>query len=158
MFSANSFSPASFSIQSFKMVQQDQARSGYWRLFFTEMQEKSLEDDRRKREQEQRQEAPQGTVEVTETEPVAKPKPKPRTAKPVRRVERVIETLPIHPRPVYNSPQPAIDFVTPFLRIVSNEFYLWQQSSEPIVAAMLQRKAANDEDEEDSIHLLLMAA
>ena len=156
MFSANSFSPASFSIQSFKMAQQDQARSGYWRLFFTEMQEKSLEDDRRKREQEQRKEAPQGTVEVAEAESVAKPKPKPkrRAAEPISRDEP-LGAVPF--KRVYAQQPDPFEFVTPLLRIISTEFHSWSLSVQPLVA-LLERQAANDEDEEDTIHLLLLAA
>lgn len=157
MFSANSFSPASFSIQSFKMAQQDQARSGYWRLFFTEMQEKSLEDDRRKREQEQRKEAPQREVEVAETKPVAKPKPKPkrRAAESISRDELVAKPM---LRSVFAQQPDPFEFVTPFLRIISQEFYLWNVSTKPLLA-MLERKAANDDDdEEEAINLLLLAA
>ena len=158
MFSANSFSPASFSIQSFKMAQQDQARSGYWRLFYTEMQEKSLEEDRRKREQEQRKEAPQGTVEVTPAKPIAKPKPKPKPrVKPVPRDEHLDEPVPHVVRPIYVAQPDPFEFVTPLLRIISIEFHSWNLSSKPLVA-LLEKQAANDEDEEEAIHLLLMAA
>ena len=158
MFQPNSFG-VSFSVASFNMAQQDQARSGYWRLFYYNMQEQSLAKDK-EREQKQREEAAQGTVEVEKTEPVAKPEPKPkrRVGKPVSRVESVTEIQPIHPRPVYNNPQPTVDLITPLLRVISNQLYEDYLSSEPLVIAMLKRKADNDEDEEDSIHLLMIAA
>ena len=42
MFSHKSFSPVSFSITSFKMAQEESVRSGYWRLYFYQMQEEAL--------------------------------------------------------------------------------------------------------------------
>ena len=41
MFSSSSFAKASFSVNAFKMAQEtDTARSGYWRLFYYNLQEK----------------------------------------------------------------------------------------------------------------------
>ena len=136
-------------------------RSGYWRLFYTQLQELSNEEDRKKREQKQRQEAPEGTIERTQTEPVA-------VTAPARKARRAVgkpgsalvvkEESRVHPRPIYNIAKPQYDSITPFLSVISNEFHQWQMSSEPLIAMMHAKKAANDEDEEDSIHLLLMAA
>ncbi len=57
MFSLNSFKPVSFSLQSFKMAEEaNSGRSGYWKLFFYNMQEEAL----RKHEQKQGKGTPQG--------------------------------------------------------------------------------------------------
>ena len=136
-------------------------RSGYWRLFYTQLQELSNEEDRKKREQKQGQETPEGTGKGTQTEPVAVTAPTRKARRVVRKPDPetfVKEESRIHPRPIYNNVTPVYDSITPFLSVISNEFHQWQMSSEPLIAMMYAKKAANDEDEEDSIHLLLMAA
>lgn len=45
MFSHKSFSQVSFSVTSFKLAQEASARSGYWRLFYYNLQEKALKSE-----------------------------------------------------------------------------------------------------------------
>lgn len=129
-------------------------RSGYWRLFYYQLQEAELEKEKQKREQEQGQKAPEGKSEAASqaTPAVPKPKAKPRVAKP-----KPVEVLPkVHPRPLYNKvPEPVS--IEPWLHVVSNQFRAEYLSILPLQKIVLLQKAANDEEEE-VLTLLLMAA
>jgi hypothetical protein len=126
-------------------------RSGYWRLFYYQLQEEEL----KKHEQKQGQEAPEGKSELAEEVAAIvpkKPRTKPRVAKPV-----IVEEGPkVHPRPLYQK-QPEPFDVAPWLATLNAEFRAWNLSAQTLHGMLQQRKAAND-DEEEIIHLLLLAA
>lgn len=143
MFQARSFTPASFSIQSFKMAEASSARSGYWRLFYYNLQAESL----KKNEQKQREEAPEGTSqspsEVART-----------VSKKSRRKPAVVEEWvpPALPKPIYRlfeKPAPALD-ISPILReLVAYQSFL----------ATLQIRLTDfelEKEEEDDVEFLLL--
>lgn len=122
-------------------------RSGYWRLFYYQLQEEEL----KKHEQEQGQKAEEGKSESPRkvTAVVSQP------AKPKASVviaER--EPLKVHPKPIYQRPPEPVT-IAPRLRVLSTEFQAWNTSSRAL-EKLIRDKAANDEDE--AIILLLMAA
>lgn len=163
-FGANYLKPQYFNANYLHGAQSEESpgRSGYWRLFYTQLQEQSLKEDEERREQKQRQEAPPREIEAAEiepaTKPIAKPAPKRRT------VTRIIEREPVIvvERPIYRelSRVDRIDEITPLLNIVSNDFRKWMFSVESLRIILLQRQAANDDnaEEEENINLLLLAA
>lgn len=142
--------PQYLSAVGFKDMSTQDGRSGYWRLFYYQLQEAELEKEKQKREQEQGQKAPEGKSEAASQTAPAVPK-KPR-AKP-----KPVEVLPkIHPRPLYNKvPEPVS--VEPWLHVVSSQFRAEYLSLVPMQKVMLLQKAANDEEEE-LLTLLLLAA
>jgi hypothetical protein len=125
-------------------------RSGYWRLFYYQLQEEEL----KKHEQKQGQKTPEGKSEVaseTTTAVPKKPRAKPRVAKPV------VDELPkVHPRPIYQAPPKQFD-VAPWLETLNTEFRAWNLSAQTLHGLLQQKKAANDEEEE-IITMLLLAA
>jgi len=180
MFSSNSFSQASFSTNAFKQSQvapgdckfwadgfwstgfwsngfwcdgnkKVDARSGYWRAFFYNLQEEEL----KKYEQKQGKETAKGTGQGSETKPV---EPKLRVVKkPRREVDVEIWVPPVLPKPIYvKPPRVEIPLVTPFLNIISAEFRSWLNPYSQKLAEWEAIEAAND-DEHD-IELLLLAA
>ena len=153
MFNLNSFKPASFSIQSFKMAEEaDSGRSGYWKLFFYNMQEEEL----KKHEQKQREEAPQS----------ASQRPKKSRSKPAVKAtpsveQRIVPEPPSRPvKRVVVADPPELPSITPYLAVISAELRLMYQTSQPLLVRLIDQeriKAANDEDEEDVVLLLLAA-
>jgi len=150
MFQAKSFTPASFSIQSFKMAEQAQARSGYWRLFYYKMQEESL----RKNEQEQREKAEKRTGQSSqESAPIVS------TAKKRRRPEPDVEIWepPALPKPLYRKIIPVkINPITPFLSIITQEFRQLYLTLPFLQQKLMERQEELDDDEDTE--LLLLAA
>ena len=154
LFSANYFKPQYFNAAylhgATAMPAQD-GRSGYWRLFYYEMQEEALREKRD--DQVPANAATQDTLVKREDIPVA--------AKSVRkkRVEKEEKLREPVLKPVYR--QPAVvaekDTLTPFLNTLSDEFRAWNFSTNALWVKMLSEKAANDEEDE-AITLLLLAA
>lgn len=155
LFGANYFKPQYFNanyLHGATAVPAQDGRSGYWRLFFYQMQEEALKpkevaDDK----------VPQVAdkeAEVLEDKRVDVP-----AKKVVRRKEREPEVPTVRERPILRKAESVEELpnVTPFLNIISSEFRMWLNTSEPMRVAMLQRKADNDEEEE-IINLLLLAA
>ena len=128
-------------------------RSGYWRLFYTQLQEDSLKkDEERKRdEQAKKGETQEGTRETAKAKPVRSIKPK-----PIK-----VEAPPVKRRPMY-TPLKAVANDVPFelLRDTALEINAWITQfgvSKTLFDASV--KAANDEvDDEDETLLLLLAA
>lgn len=125
-------------------------RSGYWRMFYYQLQEEEL----KRHEQKQGQEATEGKSEVPQAKPVAAAKPK--RAPPERRAAPVVELPKVHPRPIYQK-QPEPFDVAPWLATINAEFRAWNLSAQTLHGLLQQRKAANDEEEE-VLTLLLLAA
>lgn len=179
MFSTNSFSKNSFSMNAFKQSQavpgdckfwadgfwsdgfwlngfwcegrpKLDAKSGYWRLFYYNLQEEALKKD----EQVKGKAAEKGEGESEKAKPVAAKKPKP---KPKPRPIEVLEPIPHLPKPIYRKAEavPSSEFgdLLAQLRI---EFSTWQFALPILSAQLLSRQAANDE--EDDIEMLLLAA
>ena len=153
-FGTNYLKPQYFDANYLHGAQQETntGRSGYWRLFYTQLQEESLKKDAELKKSEEK------VVEVVAPEVIAPIKAKPKKKSVPK---KVVEEVVVHERPLlpekYNI---EIPLITPFLSIISMEFRSWLITSEPIRIALLQREAANDHDaeEEENIHLLLMAA
>ena len=150
MFQAKSFTPASFSIQSFKMAEQAQARSGYWRLFYYKMQEESL----KKNEQEQREKEEKRTGQSSqESAPIIS------TAKKRRRHEPDVEIWepPALPKPLYRKIiQVELNPITPFLSIITQEFRQLYLTLPFLQQKLMERQEELDDDED--AELLLLAA
>ena len=150
MFQAKSFTPASFSIQSFKMAEQASARSGYWRLFYYKMQEESL----KKNEQEQREKEEKRTGQSSqESAPTVS------TAKKRRRPEPDVEIWepPALPKPLYRKIiQVELNPITPFLSIITQEFRQLYLTLPFLQQKLMERQEELDDDED--AELLLLAA
>ena len=154
LFGANYFKPQYFNVNYLHgatAVPAQDGRSGYWRLFFYQMQEEALKPKEVKNDT-----VPESAVQeakVLEDKRVNVP-----AKKVVRRERAAPETPPVRERPVLRKIEPIeTPSITPFLTIISTEFKSWMETSEPLRVAMLQRKADNDEEEE-LINLLLLAA
>lgn len=157
MFSRNSFSSLSFSLNSFKMAQADEsARSGHWRLFFYNMQAEALEG-----EQKQREEAPQGKSSRAQKESADKPLKRTKQKQvradeqpePERKESPAVTELPIYRRKEIELPD-----ITPFLNVISNEFRAMLVSSDSIIRMLLQKQEEEEDEEEVELLLLLSAA
>jgi len=147
VFHRPSFSPVSFSRVSFNGASQpvvQDGRSGYWRLFFTQLQEQS--------------EQPKKSVEVTSTDT------KPVTVKPVKRTRvqshtEVIdvepESPPFRPLPMYQRKDLAHDFTPSILNVENDLTRMYVQFIKISIESKLQLDAANDEDD---VELLLLVA
>jgi hypothetical protein len=156
LFGANYFKPQYFNavyLHGATAVPAQDGRSGYWRLFYYNLQEESL------REKRDDQVSAEPTIKDTlvrrEDLPAvvvpkrAAPKPSPKPERP-----------PVRERPILRvvaTEEDRVADVTPALAVLSMEFRGWLMTSEPLRVAMLQRKAANDEENE-LIELLLLAA
>ena len=155
LFGSNYFKPQYFNaayLHGATAVPAQDGRSGYWRLFYYEMQEEALREKRD--DQVPANAAAQDTLVKREDIPVA--------AKPVRKKRKPAPAEPAIPkvkerpllRRIEQQEQPDI---TPLLRVISNDFRAMVLSLEPLRVKMLEQKAANDEEGE-LIHLLLLAA
>lgn len=153
MFHHSSFQPLSFSIQSFKMAGQthtQDARSGYWRLFYYQMQEEAL-----KTGEAEKAKPAEATPEV-----VAEEKPIETKAKPKAKVEKLAfeptpapSKPPMRLKPVYRAPE-HYD-VRPALNVASTEHFQQLSAFLGLKYESLLRQAQNDEDD---ILILLLAA
>jgi len=127
------------------------ARSGYWRLFYYNLQEEELKKD----EQKQREKAQERTRQGSQTKPLGRKsvQQKPRT------VESEVEvwTPPYLPKPVFNVyKRSELPDITQYLNVIRDEFRGWITVSTPLWEAMLAKEAANDE--EHDLELLLLSA
>lgn len=155
LFGANYFKPQYFNaayLHGATAVPAQDGKSGYWKLFFYQMQEEALKPKETKDDK-----VPEVAVqeaEVLEDKRVDVP-----AKKVVRRKAPEPETPTVRERPILRKVEPVEELpnVTPFLSVISSEFRMWLNTSEPLRIAMLQKKAANDEEEE-IINLLLLAA
>lgn len=130
------------------------AKSGYWRLFYYNMQEEALKaDEQKQRETTEKRESERKTEEPVQSAPAKVTAPVVRRSVQAKPVEEKPTT---RERPIYAT-APELPLVTPLLNIISMEFRMMLQTSQPLYFAMLERKAANDEDEED-VELLLLVA
>lgn len=155
LFGANYFKPQYFNanyLHGATAVPGQDGRSGYWKLFFYQMQEEALKPKEAKDDK-----VPEVAVqeaEVLENKRVDVP-----VKKVVRRKAPEPEAPTVRERPILRKVEivEEVPSITPFLNIISSEFRMWLNTSEPMRVAMLQRKAENDEEEE-IINLLLLAA
>lgn len=154
LFGANYFKPQYFNanyLHGATAVPAQDGRSGYWRLFYYQMQEEALKPKEVKNDEVP--EVANQEAKVLEDKRVDVP-----VKKVVRRKERKPEQPTVRERPILRKINAVeLPSVTPFLNIISTEFKQWFQTSEPLRIAMLQQKAANDEEDE-IIELLLLAA
>ena len=146
MFSLNSLKPVSFSLQSFKMAEEaNSGRSGYWKLFFYNMQEEALKSH----EQEQGKGTPQGASSRAPQKTVAKPK-RPR----VRRVTpEAVEDFEPLPKPIYRQ---QAHFVPPEITCLVQQNWVKLLGVDLSVGFYIpSESSANDEDEEELLLLLV---
>ena len=146
MFSLNSLKPVSFSLQSFKMAEEaNSGRSGYWKLFFYNMQEEAL----KKHEQKQGESEAQSPSSRAPQKPVAKPK-RPR----VRRVTpEAVEDFEPLPKPIYRQ---QAHFVPPEITcLVQQNWVKLLGLNIPLEFYFPTEQAANDEDDEEFLLLLV---
>lgn len=144
MFHHNSFNPVSFSIQSFKMAQEDQGRSGYWRLFFYKMQEEALKKDQVKEE-------------VLETEKLEKLAPQSLPARKPR-ITPVTPEVPLKPlleplRPF--KPLDAKSYLSDMWRITTELRAMVTQFESSVVKYVPRHENLQDEEELGLILLLV---
>ena len=144
MFLHNSFARASFSVQSFKMAQQDQtARSGYWRLFYTEMQEKALAQ--RDAKKSGVAEKPVAQVRFIEEAPTRKSSTK---RKPVVEYDIAPKTLkPLYRTPVSEAPKSYYQLICQ----IRQEFKILSATTPKVVSVV-------EDDDEQECEILLLAA
>ena len=154
LFGSNYFKPQYFNaayLHGATAVPAQDGRSGYWRLFYYEMQEEALREKRD--DQVPANAVAQDTLIKREDISVA--------AKPVRKKRVEKEEKPREPilKPLYRQSAVAAekDTLTPFLNTLSDEFRAWNFSTNALWVKMLSEKAANDEEDE-TITLLLLAA
>ena len=147
MFSLNSFKPVSFSLQSFKMAEEaNSGRSGYWKLFFYNMQEEAL----RKDEQKQGKSATQSAGSRAPQKPVAKPK---RTRS--RIVEEVVEAEEFEPLPKPMYRNKTDEFPSEITCLVQQNWVKLLGLNIPLEFYFPTDQAANDEDDEEFLLLLV---
>lgn len=147
MFSLNSFKPVSFSLQSFKMAEEaSSGRSGYWKLFFYNMQEEAL----KKHEQKQGESEAQSASSRASQEPVAKPKRA--RIHTIEEVEPSEEFEPL-PKPIYRQ---QTDFVPNEITcLVQQNWVKLLGLNIPLEFYFPTEQAANDEDDEEFLLLLV---
>lgn len=150
MFHRPSFSPVSFSLASFHGVsskpEQQEGRSGYWRLFFHQLQEQALGEKKAEKPAkvikfEPVKELPDGSAVVGAQSAKPKPKPKPKQAP--------AEPYLFKPAPL--KPEVGEPYVVQIMRLsmeISRLFTSWQI---PLIITQAQ-------DVEDEELLLLLAA
>ena len=147
MFSLNSLKPVSFSLQSFKMAEEaNSGRSGYWKLFFYNMQEEAL----KKHEQKQGKGTPQGPSSRAPQKPVAKPK-RPRS----RIVEEVVEAEEFEPLPKPMYRNKTDEFPSEITCLVQQNWVKLLGLNIPLEFYFPTEQAANDEDDEEFLLLLV---
>ena len=146
MFSLNSLKPVSFSLQSFKMAEEaNSGRSGYWKLFFYNMQEEAL----RKDEQKQGKSATQSAGSRAPQKPVAKPK----RSRAHRVTPEAVEDFEPLPKPIYRQ---QAHFVPPEITcLVQQNWVKLLGLNVPLEFYYPPEPAANDDDEEEFLLLLV---
>ena len=125
------------------MAQQDQtARSGYWRLFYTEMQEKALAQ--RDAKKSGVAEKPVAQVRFIEEAPTRKSSTK---RKLVVEYDIAPKTLkPLYRTPVSEAPKSYYQLICQ----IRQEFKIWSATTPELAVAV--------EDDEDECEILLLAA
>lgn len=146
MFSLNSLKPVSFSLQSFKMAEEaNSGRSGYWKLFFYNMQEEAL----KKHEQKQGESEAQSTGSRAPQKPVAKPK----RSRAHRVTPEAVEDFEPLPKPIYRQ---QAHFVPPEITcLVQQNWVKLLGLNVPLEFYYPPEPAANDDDEEEFLLLLV---
>lgn len=153
MFNRSSFSPVSFSTISFNGARlADEGRSGYWRLFFTNLQEEAL----KKRDEKTTEPARQRPV-VQATQPKDKKQPKPALPKRRKKVE-VEKPLPIIPfRKLPTKLEPTAFDELAKLPAIAFDLYI-QQLTGVIINLDEERAARRRSKRKKLAAFLLMAA
>lgn len=162
MFQAKSFQPLSFSLQSFKMAEEaNSGRSGYWKLFFYNIQEEAL----RKHEQKQRESAEKRTGAGTEEVATVKAqrirtKLRPRRASGAAKERRDTEELrtiaeDFALRPIYAQSGPIIP--QEITCLIQQNWVKLMGVKVPLTLPV-QHELEADNDEEDMELLLLLTA
>lgn len=143
----------------------DGGRSGYWRLFYYNLQEEELKKYEQKQlqeagvsehEQKQGQEAEKGAGKTAGKAATTIPKADTASRKSGEAVPG-IEELKARRKPIYQ-PQPQQFDVAPWLSMLNSEFQAWNRDSKAIETALGNQKAENENEEDELIHLLLLAA
>lgn len=134
------------------------ARSGYWRLFYYQLQEAEL----KKNEQEQGKEAPEGARQVTE-EDASVGAPRKRTKRKLESLVKLetFEKPEFKRKQIYSTPTKINTELPGWLLLVDNELVQMYKDFAPRIVAQAvkfkkQVDAANDADLR--IRLLLLAA
>ena len=147
MFSLNSFKPVSFSLQSFKMAEEaNSGRSGYWKLFFYNMQEEAL----KKHEQKQGESEAQSPSSRAPQKPVAKPK---RARRRVVEEEESLEEFEPLPKPLYRGQTER--FPSEITCLIQENWVKLLGLNIPLEFYFPTEQAANDEDDEEFLLLLV---
>lgn len=131
------------------MAQEDSTRSGYWRLFYYNLQEEELA----KNEQKQGKETAQRTIQSPKAEPLET-----KSRKPVKEIEEEPTTEPpVKIRSIYRKPAIiTLPDYSDLLNVFSSEYRVSLYQVEAFRITLLAREADNDEEED--IELLLLAA
>ena len=147
MFSLNSLKPVSFSLQSFKMAEEaNSGRSGYWKLFFYNMQEEAL----KKHEQKQGESEAQSPSSRAPQKPVAKPK---RARRRVVEEEESLEEFEPLPKPLYRGQTER--FPSEITCLIQENWVKLLGLNVPLEFYYPPEPAANDDDEEEFLLLLV---
>lgn len=141
-------------------------RSGYWRMFYYQLQEEEL----KKHEQKQGQKAAQGTVESTGKDAPRNPVPKPRKLTPTQKSSNAQTpgvVPPVTQKKLYIVPkrQEQMD-VAPLLKSISNDLTAWALHSQELSVKFqsskrqeqLDKAFQSANDDEETITWLLLAA
>lgn len=149
MFHRPSFSPVSFSRISFNVASQpvvQDGRSGYWRLFFTQLQEDSLKPD---------------AVVAVSVDSENSPKPSPKTTKvkakkAASKRHEIPETVPpFRPLPMFEQKPEETNFLSESYRLTLDLRLMVAQFNQIRLKFVPLLEAANDEDD---VELLLLFA
>ena len=140
MFSLNSLKPVSFSLQSFKMAEEaSSGRSGYWKLFFYNLQEEALKP-------------PVVPPDLSEKE--KRKRKKSVKLEPLVELEEY-DKLP-NPLPLYRTQSDFLD--SKINCLVRQNWVKLQGIKVPLESYFSAEPAANDEDEDEEELLLLLVA
>ncbi len=152
MFNRSSFSPVSFSLISFNGAREDTGRSGYWRLFFTQMQE---EADKERDEKATKDSGKLVAPEVV----VAKVKKQPKPVVPKKRKKVEVKKLaPIVPfRKIPAKIEPTAYDELAKLPPVTVEFYLASMHMTTVIDMEDERRKRRKRQRKIAAILLLAA-
>mgnify|MGYP000270539646 CR=1 FL=1 len=146
MFLPASFNPTSFSRVSFNGASQpvvQDGRSGYWRLFYYQLQEEALKEK-----------PPANVVKEVKPSPVVKKKAKPRRVEK----EEVEEAIPFRPLPMFERKEIPENHISDTWRItieIRMMVALFQQNQVKLRGTL---RFNIIEDDEEDLELLLLAA
>lgn len=131
-----------------------EGRSGYWRLFYTQLQEQALEAKEKPKQEAQFKEPYKLEKQADGSYLVKEPSAKPKKARIKEQPEPVIPT-PFRPQPLSTQPDQAYWLLSTAWQITLELRTIVTQSNENALKWQQQAAAANDEE---AIALLLLVA